>query len=144
MASLRQVVIFGNVQVSTQVLHMLAEQENPVSYLTGYGKFVATVMPPPPKNVALRSHQYRAFSDPEIALGLSRAIVAAKIANQRTLLMRSLRSQAKDQAAENEAESPDQAPSRGSDEPAARDPNQVAHRDGGCIFVIRQKNCNLI
>ena len=52
MASLRQVVIFGNVQVSTQVLHMLAEQEIPVSYLTGYGKFVATVMPPPPKNVA--------------------------------------------------------------------------------------------
>ena len=94
MASLRQVVIFGNVQVSTQVLHMLAEQEIPVSYLTGYGKFVATVMPPPPKNVALRSHQYRAFSDPAIALGLSRAIVAAKIANQRTLLMRSLRSQA--------------------------------------------------
>jgi len=95
-ASVRQVVIFGNVQVSTQVLHILAEQEIPVSYLTAYGKFVASVMPSPPKNVALRAHQYKAFADPAIALGLSRSIVAAKIANQRTLLMRSLRSQARD------------------------------------------------
>ena len=73
MASIRQVVIFGNVQVSTQVLHILAEQEVPVSYLTGYGKFVASVMPSPPKNVALRAHQYRAFADPAVALGLSMA-----------------------------------------------------------------------
>ena len=35
--------------------------------------------------------------------------------------MRSLRSQAKDQATEEEAEAPEQAPARGSDEPAARD-----------------------
>ncbi len=41
--------------------------------------------------MALRAGQYRVFSDPERALGLARAVVAAKIANQRTLLMRSLR-----------------------------------------------------
>ena len=54
-ASIRQVVVFGNVQVSTQALHTLAEEEIPVSYLTGYGKFIAAVMPSPPKNVALRA-----------------------------------------------------------------------------------------
>src|SRR5208337_2267663 len=128
MASIRQVVIFGNVQVSTQVLHILAEQEIPVSYLTGYGKFVASVMPSPPKNVALRAHQYRAFADPAVTLGLSRSIVAAKIANQRTLLMRSLRSQAKDQTADEGADIPDPAPARGSDEPAARDMAEMLDR----------------
>ena len=63
-ASIRQVVVFGNVQVSTQALHTLAEAEVPVSYLTGYGKFIAAVMPAPAKNVALRADQYRAFADP--------------------------------------------------------------------------------
>jgi len=128
MASIRQVVIFGNVQVSTQVLHILAEQEIPVSYLTGYGKFVASVMPAPPKNVALRAHQYRAFADPAITLGLSRSIVAAKIANQRTLLVRSLRSHAKDPIADEEADIPDPALARGSDEPAARDMAEMLGR----------------
>ena len=91
-ASIRQMVVFGNVQVSTQALHTLAEAEIPVSYLSGYGKFIAALVSPPAKNMALRAGQYRAFSDPERALGLARAVVAAKIANQRTLLMRSLRS----------------------------------------------------
>ena len=90
-ASIRQVVVFGNVQVSTQALHTLAEAEVGVSYMTGYGTFLASLLAPPAKNVALRAGQYRVFSDPERALGLARAVVAAKIANQRTLLMHSLR-----------------------------------------------------
>ncbi len=40
-ASIRQMVVFGNVQVSTQALHTLAEAEIPVSFLSGYGKFIA-------------------------------------------------------------------------------------------------------
>ena len=91
--SIRQVVVFGNVQVSTQALHTLAEAEVPVAFLSMYGKFIAAVVPAPPKNVALRAAQYQVFSDPSRALSLARAVVAAKIANQRTLLMRSLRSQ---------------------------------------------------
>ena len=85
-------------------------------------------MPAPPKNVALRAAQYRAFADPAVVLGLSRAVVAAKIANQRTLLMRSLRSQAKDQTADGEADIPDPTPARGSDEPAARDMAEMLAR----------------
>ncbi len=91
-ASIRQVVVFGNVQVSTQALHTLADAEVPLAYLSTYGRFIAALVPSPPKNVALRAGQYRVFSDPARALTLARAVVAAKIANQRTLLMRSLRS----------------------------------------------------
>src|SRR5262249_370215 len=39
-AALRQVVVIGNVQLSTQALECLATCEVPVVYLTGYGRFV--------------------------------------------------------------------------------------------------------
>lgn len=103
--TVRQVVVFGNVQVSTQALQTLIENEVPVAYLTGYGRFVGAFSPPPAKNVGLREAQYQAFDDPATALALSKAVVRAKLANQRTLLMRNLRD--------------DDA--RGSHEPAARD-----------------------
>ncbi len=134
--SVRQVVVFGNVQVSTQALHTLAEAEVPVVFLSMYGKFIATVMPAPPKNVALRAAQYQVFSDPTRARPLARAVVAAKVANQRTLLMRSLRSQPRastpthaavpvpaptpDQAGDAEGD-PGNVSRRASDEPAVRD-----------------------
>jgi CRISPR-associated protein Cas1 len=91
LAALRQVVVFGNVQLSTQALETLAANDIPVAYLTSHGRFIAALQPAPTKNVQLRLEQYRAFSDPVRALELARAVVRAKIANQRTLLMRSLR-----------------------------------------------------
>jgi CRISPR-associated protein Cas1 len=91
-AAISQVVVFGNVQLSTQALACLATLEIPVVYASGHGKFIASLMPAPTKNVALRANQVRIFSDPEKALALAKAVVKAKISNQRTLLMRSLRS----------------------------------------------------
>src|SRR6185437_6103261 len=115
-ASIRQVVVFGNVQVSTQALECLATLEIPVAYLTPYGRFVAALMPAPAKNTSLRAEQYRIFSDPDRALSLAKEVVRAKVANQRTLLMRSLRTRA---ASSDDADPAE--PLRGSDEPAARD-----------------------
>jgi CRISPR-associated protein Cas1 len=118
MAQVRQVVVFGNVQVSTQALETLVHNEIPVVYLTGYGRFIAAVQPAPAKNVGLREAQYRLFDKPDECLKLSKAVVRAKLMNQRALLMRSLRSKAE---GENE-------PSRGSEEPAARDLAELLHR----------------
>jgi CRISP-associated protein Cas1 len=121
--AIRQVVVFGNIQVSTQALQTLVEADVPIAFLNMYGKFMATVMPAPPKNVALRAAQYVTFADPARALALARAVVAAKIANQRTLLMRSLRSLPRAPADGAEAEPPEPPPPapRASEEPAARD-----------------------
>jgi CRISPR-associated protein Cas1 len=110
--AVRQVVVFGNVQVSTQALETLAANEIPVAYLTGYGRFVAALVPAPAKNVSLREAQFRRFADPAQALSLAREVVRAKLANQRTLLMRCLRSRSAGEEGEE--------PGRGSDEPAAR------------------------
>ena len=54
MAAVRQVVAFGNVQISTQAIETLTAHEIPIVYMTGYGRFVASVQPAPLKNVGLR------------------------------------------------------------------------------------------
>ncbi len=111
LAVVRQVVLFGNVQVSTQALETLVGQEIPVVLLTRYGRFIGAMTPAPSKNVMLRVNQYRTFSDNAKALALAKAVVRAKIANQRVLLMRSLRAKGQD----------DEEPIRGSDDPAAEE-----------------------
>jgi CRISPR-associated protein Cas1 len=103
--AVRQVVVCGNVQVSTQALETMVENDIGVSYVTGYGRFIGSFVPAPAKNVSLREAQFRKFNDPAVCLQLSKAVVRAKLSNQRALLMRSLRG-------EEEA--------RGSHEPAAR------------------------
>ncbi|HEV3255350.1 MAG TPA: CRISPR-associated protein Cas4, partial [Gemmataceae bacterium] len=121
-AAIRQVVVFGNVQVSTQALECLATLEVPVVYMTGYGRFIAALQPAPTKNVMLRVNQYRLFADPQRALTLAKAAVKAKVSNQRTLLMRCLRSRSPDESV-NGTEN-----GRGSDEPAARDMADLLNR----------------
>src|SRR5207253_5869010 len=80
-AAVRQVVVFGNVQVSTQALECLAALEVPVVYMTGHGRFIAALQPAPTKNVLLRVNQHRLFADPERALTLAKAAVKAKVSN---------------------------------------------------------------
>jgi CRISP-associated protein Cas1 len=118
LAAVRQVVLFGNVQVSTQALETLVAHEVPVSLLTRYGRFIGALTPAPSKNVMLRVNQYRTFSDPAKSLALSKAVVKAKIANQRVLLMRSLRAKGPD----------DEEPVRGSDDPAAEEMARMSAR----------------
>lgn len=109
LAGVRQVVLFGHVQISTQALETLMQKEVPVVFLTRYGRFIGAMMPAPSKNIMLRVNQYHAFADGEKALALAKAATKAKIANQRTLLMRSLRARSQD----------DEEAPRGSDDPAA-------------------------
>lgn len=115
MHAIRQLVIFGNVQVSTQALETLAANDIPVAYLTGYGRFIGTFAPAERKNVGLREAQFRRFADPAECLMLSKAVVRGKLINQRALLMRSLRGDG----------------DRGSDEPAARDLAELIRRLDG-------------
>jgi CRISPR-associated protein Cas1 len=115
MHAIRQLVVFGNVQVSTQALETLAANEIPIAYLTGYGRFIGTFAPAERKNVGLREAQFRRFADPAECLTLSKAVVRGKLINQRALLMRSLRGDG----------------DRGSDEPAARDVAELIRRLDG-------------
>ncbi len=125
LAAVRQVVVFGNVQVSTQALECLVTNEIPVVYLSRYGRFIAAVEPAPKKNVMLRADQYRVFTDPARSFALAREVVRAKIANQRTLLMRSLRARNGEPDVASEEDSSDSSGNgssyRASNEPAVRE-----------------------
>lgn len=88
MWNVESVAVLGSVQVSTQALQTLADHGVPVAYLTSAGRLVAMVDPLDSVSAQVRQAQVRRFDDPAATLALSRALVAAKIVNQRTLIQR--------------------------------------------------------
>ena len=62
-----------------------------VSHLDANGRFLARIEGPRSGNVLLRRAQYRAADDVARQIPIVRAIVVAKVANQRTVLLRALR-----------------------------------------------------
>lgn len=81
-------VLFGAVQVSTQVVQELCRREIPISYLSSGGWFYGITTSLMHKNVELRRRQYAAATNPSWCLGLATRLVQAKIANCRTILRR--------------------------------------------------------
>ena len=88
LANVESLAVVGGVQLSTQALAVFAEQEVPVAFLTAAGRLTAMMDPLGPTSAAVRAAQVRVLDRPEKALELARAVTLAKIANQRTLLMR--------------------------------------------------------
>lgn len=89
--TLGSIVCFGQVSLSPPLMGLCAERGVAISFLTMYGKFLARVEGPVSGNVLLRREQYRRADDLTIAAELARAMVAAKIANCRTVLQRAVR-----------------------------------------------------
>jgi CRISP-associated protein Cas1 len=82
------VALFGNVQISTQAVQELCEQEIPVAYFSMGGWFYGLTRGHGLKNVHTRIQQFAAASNPLQCLALAQKIVQAKIRNHRTMLMR--------------------------------------------------------
>jgi CRISPR-associated protein Cas1 len=83
-----QVVLYGAVQVSTQVVQELCKREIPLIYCSSGGWFYGLTTGLPHKHVELRRRQYTAAADPVQCLRLAKRFVQAKIANCRTLIRR--------------------------------------------------------
>lgn len=83
-----QLVLWGNVYVTTPTLHELMAREITVSWHSHGGWFLGHTMGTGHKNVEVRTAQYRASFDAAHCLRLSRGLVVAKIQNARTLLRR--------------------------------------------------------
>jgi CRISPR-associated protein Cas1 len=88
LANLESLSLLGSVQMSTQTIHALADRGIPVAFLSAAGRLVAMVDPLDSVSAEVRRSQIRKLDQPEACLELTRALVAAKIMNQRTLLMR--------------------------------------------------------
>ncbi|MFH0808907.1 MAG: CRISPR-associated endonuclease Cas1 [Pseudomonadota bacterium] len=88
LANIESLSLLGSVQISTQAIHTLADRGIPIAFLSAAGRLVAMVDPLDSVSAEIRRAQIRRFDDPEACLELTRALITAKIANQRTLLMR--------------------------------------------------------
>ena len=80
--------IFGNNQVTTQVLQSLCEAEVPVTWFSYGGWFYGMLHGIGLRNAFIRREQFRKADDPSFRLALAREFVAGKVSNCRTLLLR--------------------------------------------------------
>jgi CRISPR-associated protein Cas1 len=88
MRDLSHVALFGNIQISTQAIQSLCDQEIPITYFSMGGWFYGITRGHSLKNVFLRMEQFRLARDEATCLSLARQFVHGKIRNHRTLLMR--------------------------------------------------------
>jgi len=89
--TLGSVVCFGQVSCSPPLMGLCAERNVGISFLSERGRFWARVEGPVSGNVLLRREQYRRADDAGASSEIARAIVVAKIANCRTVILRAAR-----------------------------------------------------
>jgi CRISP-associated protein Cas1 len=85
------VALFGNVSITTPALAALLEREIPVTFHSHSGWFRGVAHGVGHRNVEIRTAQYRMSFDEAACLRFAKEVVAAKIANQRTILRRNWR-----------------------------------------------------
>ena len=83
-----QLVLCGNVQVTTQTVHLLCESGIPIVYLSRGFWFYGITHGVNLRNAYDRAAQFEVAADPARCLHFAKQVVAAKAANQRTLLRR--------------------------------------------------------
>jgi CRISPR-associated protein Cas1 len=80
------VLIFGNVQFTTQAVHELFEHGIEMALLTRTGRLVGQMTSPATKNIELRLEQFKQYWDETFRLDLSRIIVTGKITNSMNMM----------------------------------------------------------
>ncbi|WP_417730816.1 type I-C CRISPR-associated endonuclease Cas1c [Rosistilla oblonga] len=85
------IVCFGRVGCSPALMASCAKGNVSISFLNPYGGFLAAVTGFTPGNVLLRRQQYRAADAAESTLAIAKEVVAGKIANSRSVLLRAAR-----------------------------------------------------
>lgn len=92
------VVVFGNVLLSPFLIHRCADDGRSVVWLTQNGRFKARLFAPTSGNVLLRRAQNAALDTPDAALAIAQRMVAGKLQNARTVLLRAARENGTDAA----------------------------------------------
>lgn len=89
--TLASVICFGRVSASPFLMGLCAERGVALAFFTENGRFLARVQGPVSGNVLLRKEQYRRTDREEKAAEIARAVIIAKIANCRVVLLRAIR-----------------------------------------------------
>lgn len=86
--SIENIVCFGFKPLTPALMAYCAENNVGISYLSETGKFLARVYGAQHGNVLLRRAQYAIADDEFHSLAIARPIIAAKVSNYRSLLLR--------------------------------------------------------
>ncbi len=86
-----QLSLMGYVSLTPPAIRLVLRRGIPTTFLTRGGELVGRLTGGMSKNVVLRHAQHLAFSQEPARVGLARAVIRAKIANQRRLLQRAQR-----------------------------------------------------
>lgn len=89
--TLGSIVCFGRVSCSPALMHLCGERSVAISFLSVHGRFLARVVGPIHGNVLLRREQYRRADQAAATLSIAVPIIAAKVMNGRTSILRALR-----------------------------------------------------
>jgi CRISP-associated protein Cas1 len=85
------IVCFGTVSCSPYLMALCAENDVSISFLTAYGRFLATVKGAVTGNVLLRREQFRMADNKKICASIAGSILTGKLANSRSVLERAMR-----------------------------------------------------
>ncbi|MHA1294250.1 MAG: CRISPR-associated endonuclease Cas1 [Promethearchaeota archaeon] len=85
---IERIIIFGNIQLTTQVMKFLLQSGIETSFMTIYGKLIGKLSPIESKNIELRMLQYKKFQDENFRLSLAKNIVKGKIKNSKIILQK--------------------------------------------------------
>ena len=83
-----QIMVYGNSQLTTQVMQFCLQQRIPIYLLSGKGRFYGMVDSFDTEPVLLHREQFRRAEEPDFCLELSKQILRGKISNSRLLLKR--------------------------------------------------------
>ncbi|MFP4309671.1 MAG: CRISPR-associated endonuclease Cas1 [Desulfococcaceae bacterium] len=85
---LKRVLVFGNSQITTELMRFLAGKGVDVAFLSRSGKFGYRLVPEKSRNIFLRMAHHDRYRDEPFRLRLSRAFIRGKVSNQRAFLVR--------------------------------------------------------
>jgi CRISP-associated protein Cas1 len=83
-----RVVVFGNIQITTQAIFFLLNNQIDTVFLTSHGMLKGRLTPIESKNSPLRVAQYKCSEDSNFAFKLASKIVKGKILNSIEILLR--------------------------------------------------------
>lgn len=89
--TISNILCFGQVSVSPFLMGYCGEQGIGLAFYSEFGKFLARIQGKQSGNVLLRRTQYRWADDQKKSTSIARLMVAAKIANCRSIIMREIR-----------------------------------------------------
>jgi CRISPR-associated protein Cas1 len=90
-AKVEQVVLFGNINITTPAIHYLLSEGKDCVFCSQTGKYHGRLFSTESKFGLLRLSQFRAVEDQKLSLRISTQIIAGKLSNQEVFLKRAYR-----------------------------------------------------